>query len=136
VWGYGLLSLHLHKLILIFNLSMLALVTVLVAALIPLDGAQGAAIGVAAAEVVGAIAGGLLLARGRPHLAPRLRVLPRVTLAALLGATPALAVGLPVVVRVILSTVIYGAVVLALKAPPAELYEALPSWLRRASSAT
>ena len=103
VWGYGLLSLHLHKLILVFNLSMLALVTVLVAALIPLDGAQGAAIGVAAAEVVGAIGGGLLLVRGRPYLAPRLRVLPRVTLAALLGATPALAVGLPVVVRVILS---------------------------------
>jgi hypothetical protein len=36
-----------------------------------------------------------------------------------------------VVVRVILSTMIYCVVVLALKAPPDELYEALPAWLRR-----
>jgi O-antigen/teichoic acid export membrane protein len=131
VWGYALLSLRLHRLILVFNLAMLALLTTLVALLTPLDGAQGAAIGIAVAEVAGAIAGGVLLVRRRPHLAPRLRVIPRVGAAALLGATPALAHGIPVLARVLLSTAIYLAVVLALKTPPDELYEALPAWLRR-----
>jgi O-antigen/teichoic acid export membrane protein len=131
VWGYGLLSLHLHRLILVFNLSMLALVAALVAALIPLDGAQGAALGIAAAELVGSIAGGVLLMRGRPHLAVPLRVVPLAALAALLGAAPALLGGLPDIVRVLLSSSIYVAVLLLLKAPPVEVYEVLPRRLRR-----
>jgi O-antigen/teichoic acid export membrane protein len=130
VWGYGMLSLRLHRLILIFNVAMLALVVAFVTPLVAIDGAQGAAIGIAATELVAASASGLVLCRGRPHLVPRLRVLPRAGVAALLGATPALAVGLPVVVRVILSSVIYGVVLLALKAPPAEIYEAIPARLR------
>lgn len=130
VWGYGMLSLHLHRLILTFNLVMLALVAIVVAILTTLDGAQGAAVGTASIEVVGAIASGLLLVRGRPHLAPRLRVVPRVALAALLGATPALASGLPVVVRVLLSTAIYAAVLIVLRAPPAELLDLVPVRLR------
>jgi O-antigen/teichoic acid export membrane protein len=130
VWGYGMLSLHLHRMILIFNVAMLVLVAAVVAPLVAIDGAQGAAIGIAATELVAASASGLVLCRGRPHLAPRLRVLPRAAVAALLGATPALVVGLPIVARVMLSTIIYGAVLLALKAPPAEVYEAIPVPLR------
>jgi O-antigen/teichoic acid export membrane protein len=126
VWGYGMLSLHLHRLILTFNLSMLALVAIVVAILVPLDGAQGAAIGTASVEVVAAIGNGLLLVRGRPHLAPSLRTVPRVALAALLGASPALADSLPVPVRVLLSTVIYVGALLALKAPPPELLTLMP----------
>jgi O-antigen/teichoic acid export membrane protein len=131
VWAFAMLSLHLHRLILVFNLGMLVLVTVAVATLVPIDGAQGAAIGVAAVEILGALGAGWLLIRGRPHLAPRMCVLPRVAVAAALGATPALASGLPVVVRVILSTIIYLGVLVALKAPPDEVYEALPTRLRR-----
>jgi O-antigen/teichoic acid export membrane protein len=130
VWGYGMLSLHLHRLILIFNLSMLLLVGVVVGVSVEIGGAQGAAIGIAATEIVGATACGLLLFRGRPHLVPRLRVLPRVAVAALVAATPALVDGLPVIVRVILSTILYVIVLLALKAPPVELYEAMPARLR------
>lgn len=130
VWGYGMLSLHLHRLILVYNLSMLALVAVVVAILVPLDGAQGAAIGTTAVELLGAIVSGVLLIWRRPHLAPRLRVLPRVAIAAALGATPALAGDLDVVVRVILSTIIYAVVLVALKALPTELYDAVPARLR------
>jgi O-antigen/teichoic acid export membrane protein len=126
VWGYGMLSLHLHRLALMFNLAMLALVAVVVAILTSIDGAQGAAIGTAAVEVVAAIGNGLLLVRGRPHLSPRLRVVPRVAVAALLGATPALADGLPVIVRVFLSTVIYAIVLVALRTPPPELLAVVP----------
>ena len=52
VWGYGMLSLHLHRLILIFNLSMLLLVGVVVGVSVEIGGAQGAAIGIAATEIV------------------------------------------------------------------------------------
>ncbi len=131
VWGFAMLSLHLHRLILIFNLSMLVLVAAAVAALAPLDGAQGAAIGIAAAEVVGAIGAGVLLVRGRTHLKPRLRVLPRVALAALLAASPVLVPGLGSLGRVLVGTVIYAVVLLALKAPPQELYDVLPARMRR-----
>ncbi|HEY2718315.1 MAG TPA: oligosaccharide flippase family protein [Solirubrobacteraceae bacterium] len=131
VWGFGMLSLHLHRLILTFNLAMLGLVAVVVAILVPLDGAEGAAIGTASVEVVAAIGNGLLLVRGRPHLAPSLRVVPRVALAALLGGAPALLDGLPVVLRLLLSTVIYAAVLLALKAPPPELLTLVPRRLAR-----
>jgi O-antigen/teichoic acid export membrane protein len=125
VWAYGMLSLHMHRLILAFNISMLVLVAGLVSALVPLDNAQGAAIGVSAAEVLGATVAGVALVHRRAELRPRLRVLPRVALAAALGVLPAAATGLPVAVRVVLSTIIYVVVLIALKAPPAELYEAL-----------
>ena len=125
-----MLSLHLHRLILTFNLVMLAVVAIVVTVLTALNGAQGAAIGTASTEVMGAIVSGLLLVRGRPHLKPRLRVVPRVAFAALLGATPALAGGLPIVVRLLLSTVIYVVVLIALKAPPAELLTLAPVRLR------
>jgi O-antigen/teichoic acid export membrane protein len=131
VWGFGMLSLYLHRLILTFNLAMLALVALVVAILVPLDGAQGAAIGTASVEVVAAIGNGVLLVRGRPHLVPSLRILPRVAIAAALGATPALADGLPVLVRVLLSTVIYLGALLALRAPPAELLTLMPARLAR-----
>ena len=78
-----------------------------------------------------AIGNGVLLVRGRPHLVPSLRILPRVAIAAALGATPALADGLPVLVRVLLSTVIYVGALLALRAPPAELLTLMPARLAR-----
>lgn len=131
VWNFALLSLHLHRLILLFSIAMLALVTSAVAALVPLDGAQGAAIGVALAEVTSAIVGGVLLVRGRAHLMPRARVIPRVALATLLAASPVLLTGLGEVAQVILATIIYLTALLALKAPPQELYGLLPARLRR-----
>ena len=131
VWAYGMLSLRLHRLILIFNIAMLALVAALVGLLAAIDGAQGAAIGTAIAEIVGAVAGGLLLVRGRPHLRPNLSVLPRVAVAAALGATPALATGIPVVARVVLAALIYGVALVMLRAIPHELLDLLPARLRR-----
>jgi O-antigen/teichoic acid export membrane protein len=126
VWGYGMLSLHLHRLILLFSLVSLALATVVVSLLVILDGAQGAAIGTAAVEVGVAIGSGLLLVRGHPHLRPRLTVLPKVALAAALGATPMLATGLPTVIQLALASVIYGGVLVCLRALPAELRDLLP----------
>jgi O-antigen/teichoic acid export membrane protein len=126
VWGYGLLSLHLHRAILIFNLSMLGATAVVVAILAALDGAQGAAIGTAAVEIAAAVAGAFVLTRGRPHLRPSLQALPKVAAAALLGAGPALLTGVPVIGRIVLSTLLYAAALLVLRALPPDLLEILP----------
>jgi O-antigen/teichoic acid export membrane protein len=130
VWGYGLLSLHLHRAILILNLSMLGATAAVVAVLAALDGAQGAAIGTASVEILAAILGAIVLTRGRPHLRPKLHVLPKVAAAALLGASPALLTGAPVIGRIVLSTLLYAAALLALRALPPDLPEIL-SFARR-----
>jgi Na+-driven multidrug efflux pump len=110
---------------------MLALVAVLVAVLASVDGARGAAIGTAAVEVVGAVGGGVLLVRGRPHLTPSLSIVAKVALAALLAATPALITDLSVLMRTTLAAVIYGLMLLLLKALPRELLALLPARLDR-----
>jgi O-antigen/teichoic acid export membrane protein len=123
VWSYALLSLHLHRTILILNLSMLALVALAVAVLASLYGALGAALATAAAETATALVGAIVLVRGRAHLKPRLRVLPQVALAALVGAAPMLLTGTPIIGRVLLSTCLYAVVLLLQGAYPADLGE-------------
>lgn len=130
VWGYAMLSLHLHRLILVFTLGSLAAVAIVVSVLVSLDGARGAAIGTAAVEIGVAIVSGVLLVRGRPHLRPRLSVVPKVAAGALVGAVPMLVGGLDVPVRMALATVAYAAVLLAVRAFPDELAALLPAFLR------
>ena len=121
VWASALLSLHLHRVILILNLALLALLAAVVAILAPLYGAQGAAVATAGVEVVSAIAGGVILVRGRAHLKPSLRLLPRIAAAAALGATPMLLTSVPVIGRLALSSAIYVLVLLLLRAFPSDL---------------
>ena len=130
VWGYGMLSLHLHRLILVFALGSLVAVAIVVSALVALDGARGAAIGTSAVEIGVAIVSGVLLVRGRPHLRPRLTVVPKVACAGLLGATAMLATGLAVSLRMLVATAAYVAVLGVLRAFPDELSELLPRRLR------
>ena len=118
VWMTALLSLRLHRAILILNLALLALVAAAVAILAPLYGAQGAAVATASVEVGAAITGGVVLMRGRSYLRPSLRLLPRVAAAAVVGATPMLLTGVPVIGRLALSSALYGVVLLSLRAFP------------------
>lgn len=126
VWAFGLLSLHLHKLILQLTLSVLVGGCAVLVVLIEVDGARGAALGMALVEVAAAIAGGVLLVRGRPHLRPHLAIVPKVAIASLLGAA-ALLVDTGDAARVVLATLVYGAVLLVLRAFPDELRE-LTRW--------
>jgi len=128
VWGYGMLSLHLHRTILGFNLAALTALAIVVSVLVPIDGARGAAIGTAAVEIAAAFVGGVLLVRGRPHLRPRLSIVPKVALGALLGAAPVVLPAAPAALKVIAATVIYTTVLLALRAFPSEL---ATLWQRR-----
>jgi len=121
VWSCALLSLRLHRTILMLNLSLLTLAAVAVAILAPLDGAEGAAIGTASVEILAALAGAVVLARGRAHLKPSLLVARKVAVAVAVGVTPALLVGIPVVGRVALSSCLYAAALMCMRAFPADM---------------
>jgi O-antigen/teichoic acid export membrane protein len=133
VWASGLLSLGLYRQILLLNVAGLVLNGALVAALVSVDGARGAAIGTALAELAGALAQATVLIRGRPQLRPPLRVLPRVTLAAALGLTPLAMPGVPILARLAISSGLFAATVVATRALPTELRALLPNsslWAR------
>jgi O-antigen/teichoic acid export membrane protein len=123
VFAYGLLSLELHRVILVFNIGLLLVMAAVVAILASLYGALGAAIGTAVVDSAAAVAAAVVLAHGRPHLKLPLRILPKVALAALIGATPALLVGVPVIGRLFLSTFLYAACLLLVRALPADVLE-------------
>lgn len=131
VWANALLSLGVYRQILAINVCMLALSALLVGVLAPVDGARGAAIGVAAAEIVGAIVQAVTVIHRRPQMRPSLRVVPRVAVATAVALTPLALTGVPVILRLLLSTCLYGVVVLGLRALPAELSSLLPARLTR-----
>jgi O-antigen/teichoic acid export membrane protein len=126
VWSFGLLSLGVYRQILVVNLSLLVVNAAIVAVLVPLDGARGAAIGTAVAEVMSAFVQAFVVIHGRPQLRPSLRILPRVTLAAAAGLTPLLLSGAPTIARLVLSILLFGAVLLFTRALPRELLDLLP----------
>jgi O-antigen/teichoic acid export membrane protein len=131
VWGFGLLSLGRHRAILLFNLSALAAVVVAVSIGASIDGARGAAIGTSAVELGNAVVGAWLLAHGRAHLRPSLRVLPKVAIAIAIAATPAL-LEISQPARVAISAGLYLLALVILRALPSELLALLPGRLRRA----
>jgi O-antigen/teichoic acid export membrane protein len=136
VWANALLSLGLFRLILAINLAALALNAILVGALIPLDGARGAAIGTALAEIVAAVVQAAAVVHGRPRLRPSLRIVPGVALAAALGLAPLALTGIPVIARLALSTALFAGALLATRAYPPELLELLPGLRANAASRT
>jgi O-antigen/teichoic acid export membrane protein len=131
VWANGLLSLGLYRQILVLNLAALTLNALLVSALIPLDGARGAAIGTSAAETVAAVVLAVALVRGRPQLRPSTRILPRVALATALGLVPLAMTGVPVIARLAISTTLFGIALLTTGALPSELRALIPDFIAR-----
>jgi O-antigen/teichoic acid export membrane protein len=127
VWGNGLLSLRRHRDLLVITLGALVVSAGLIAALVEIDGAVGAAVGLAAGEVGVAIVSGVVLARRSPELRLSLRIVPLVGLAAAVALTPMLATGVPVIVRLAGSTALYAVVLLITRALPAELDALLPA---------
>ena len=136
VWGNGLLSLGLYRQILVISVSALVLNGALVAALIPLDGSRGAAIGTAVAEIVAAIVQAFAVVRGRPRLRPSVRILPRVAVAAAVALIPLAltGIGLPTIVLLTLSTLLFGVVLLLVRAFPPELMDIVPRFGRLGGS--
>jgi len=131
VWANGLLSLHRYREILIISLIALIGGGALVALLVSLDGASGAAIATAADEAGLAILSGIALARADRSLKPPLRVVPGIALAAALAVASTL-LDLPVLASVAVAAAIYIGAVLGLRVVPEELLEQLP-WRRPAA---
>jgi O-antigen/teichoic acid export membrane protein len=129
VWANGLLSLHRYREILIINLFALLVGGGLVAVLVTVDGARGAAIGTAVFEFVVAGLSAWVLVRADPGLRPPSRIIPGVALATGLAAASTL-LALPVLVSTALAAAIYIVVVLALGLVPEELLEHAP-WRQR-----
>lgn len=134
VWANGLLGLGLYRVILALSLGSLLLNVMLVAPLVLIDGARGAAIGTAVVEILLAVAQCLAIVRGRPQLRPSLRVLPRVALAAALGLVPLALTGVPVIVRLVISTSLFGICLLVTRAFPPELLDLVPGIFTRRRS--
>ena len=125
VWGYALLGLGRHRTILAISLVALGAGSAMVAALLAVAGVRGAAVATVLAEAMVMVLGAIALIRLRPALTGALRRVPRIALAGAIGAAPALLPGLSDVEAVVISTVLYGASLLVLRAIPAEVWAAL-----------
>jgi O-antigen/teichoic acid export membrane protein len=125
VWANALLSLGRHRDILALNVGALLLGAPLVAALVALDGARGAATATAVVEVVLPVCAGALLRRRDPAVFPTLVVLPRVAVAAGIALVPWFITGLTPGVRVLAASFIFAVLLTVLGAVPAELRDEL-----------
>ena len=131
VGQHGLLSLSLHRRILLINVTGLLVAIVVMCVLIPAYGARGGAIATMVGELSAAVAAWVALCTARPELRPSLRLVPGIAAAALAGCAPLLISSLPVLARVVLSSALYFAVVLATRSYPSEISDMLPQPLRR-----
>ncbi len=130
-WGYALLALKRYKAVLAANLAAFSVSCVLTIVLASSHGAMGAAIATLFGESVLAIGSLLGLLRGHPELAPKLRVVPKVVLAAAPAVVIALLSGVPSLVRALLALAVYGVVILLTRALPNEVFELLHERMRR-----
>ncbi len=126
-WSYGLLSLHLHRAILVTNLLALVTSIGLTLVLAHLDGARGSAFATIGGESVLAVASAIALSLGRPQYRPRLTIVWKVVLAGGVAAAVALAPPMPSVARAVVAGVVYGLGILATRALPPEFRGLLPS---------
>jgi O-antigen/teichoic acid export membrane protein len=124
-WLYALLSLKLFRALLMANLVAAVVAIGGTLALAPSLGGQGAAIATVAAEAALAVGCLVALGRARAALKPELRVVPKVLAAAAAGLAPALVLDVHPLILVALATVLYFAVLLALRGLPPELLHAM-----------
>jgi O-antigen/teichoic acid export membrane protein len=130
LWGNGLLSQGRYRELVALNTAGAVLLAGVLAVLVSLDGARGAAIAVSLLELGMAVAGGLLLCRGGRVGRPGLGVVAKVALAGAVGLLPGLWTGAPDAARLVLAVGLYGAVILLTRALPAEVDGLLPARLR------
>ncbi len=130
-WSFALLSLRLHRQLLLANAAALIVSIVLTAVLAHADGARGAAIATICGETTLAAGTGLGLFWGRRQYRPQLGVVNKVLVAGGLAGVVSLVPSMPSLIRALVAAALYGAVVLATRAVPDELMEILPPGLQR-----
>jgi O-antigen/teichoic acid export membrane protein len=122
---FALITLRRQSALIAVNGVALVSVLALGLGLVPALGAEGAAIAAAAGEAILALAGYVMLVRERPDLRPHLGHVPRVLLAAALGAGAALLPGVPPLAAAALGGVVYLATAWVVRAVPVELVAAV-----------
>ena len=135
VFGYTLLSLRLHRQVLVINAAALVAMVVFGASLIPAFGAEGAAGATAISEAVLALTGAVCLARSGMVEPLSARAIPRLAAAAVVGVGVPVAIGLPALPAAVLAVVLCAGAALLLGAVPDELLDELRRLRRRASRA-
>jgi O-antigen/teichoic acid export membrane protein len=121
LWSYALLGLRRHGDLLVMTAVPLTVTTVLTVVLAVAYGTKGAAVATVIGEVTMAVVGAVLLARAAGFVPVSAAPFARVAVAGLVGAAVALIPGIPVVLDLVLATVAYFAVLLALNGIPKEL---------------
>jgi O-antigen/teichoic acid export membrane protein len=121
LWSYALLGLRRHGDLLVMTAVPLTVTTVLTVVLAVAYGTTGAAVATVIGEVTMAALGAILVARGAGFNPVSATSFARVAVAGLAGAAVALIPGIPVVLDLVLATVVYFGVLLALKGIPKEL---------------
>ena len=128
-YQFGLLSLRHHRDLLLVNAAALVTSVVLTIVLVGPHGAQGAAVATLAAEVV--LATGSLAFLSRTDVGAILPPLPVAKVALAAGAALlVLLLPLPSVAQAAIGSAVYVALLLALRAIPAEVADILPARLR------
>jgi O-antigen/teichoic acid export membrane protein len=126
-WSFALLSLRLHRALLLANAAGLLVSVVVTLLLAHADGARGAAIATICGEATLAAGTGLGLFWRRSQYRPHPGVAIKVALAAAIAGVVALVPAMPSIVRAVVAAAIYGTLLLIMRAIPAELRELLPS---------
>lgn len=124
VWATGLWALRDQRALAWANAVGVATAVLLTASLIPSYGALGAAVAMTIAEALLTAIYGFALMRNRPHLRPSLTVVPKCVAA----VAPAFALWftpLPDLVKVLLGTVVFYALLAAFRGVPVEIKKAL-----------
>jgi O-antigen/teichoic acid export membrane protein len=125
-WGFELLSLNRYRALLLVNGVAFVVSCLLTLILASSDGARGASIAMLCGEVTLAVGYVIAIASGHPELRPKLRVVPRVALAAAPAVALGLALPLPSVARAVIALLVYAALILATRAVPQEILQLLP----------
>jgi O-antigen/teichoic acid export membrane protein len=126
-WSFALLSLRLHRQLLLTNAVALLVGVVLTLLLAHSDGARGAAIATVCGEATLAVGAGLALMGRSRRYRPNLGIAVKAVVAAVIAGIVALVPSMPSLVRAIVAAAVYGALLVAMRALPTELRELLPS---------
>jgi O-antigen/teichoic acid export membrane protein len=124
-WSFALLSLRLHRELLITNAAALTVSIVLTLVLAHADGARGAAIATICGEATLAIGAGIGLAWRRRRYRPNLRVVVKAIVAGGFAGVASFVPAMSSILRALVAAVVYGLLLLVMRALPSELRELL-----------
>jgi O-antigen/teichoic acid export membrane protein len=131
VWGFALLALARYRGILIANAVAVVVAATITLALAPPFGAFGASFATLAGDSCLAVGYGIVLMRRNPEFRVSPHLVPRVALACAIGACALLIPGLPNAVTLTLAAAAYLTVLVAVRAVPTEIWDALGLQRRR-----